>query len=326
MTTNIWSNISHTGASCGCAPCVCAPCSIPSNSVVRISHIITLSCDMVIGSNSTIIIESGGALVVTGNGSVSGTGDFQVDAGGSVDISGNLNLSGSGDITINGDLSVGGNLTINGGATFCGSGTVSVSGSVSGSPDPCFTGTLPIELISFNAISNENKVEITWSTASELNNDYFTIERSHNGSSFEEIVRVDGAGTSTMQIDYFETDFSPLPGISYYRLKQTDYNGDYTYSQVVAVKREVHTGEFGLYPNPVNADEAFFTTFAGFGDEEVLVVLRDMSGKEYYSKVVVLTDNHQIVAFDPDQRIPAGTYLVIATSKDELYTQKLVVK
>jgi len=322
----IWSNTDHAGPGCSCVPCVCTPCNIPANGIIYIAHPVTITCDIVIGSNSTIIVESGGVLTVLGNGSVSGTGNFQVDAGGSVDVGGNFNLSGSGDITVNGNISIGGNLDIAGGVAFCGSGSVSVSGSVTGSPDPCFTGVLPIELISFNAVANENEVEINWSTASELNNDFFTIERSATGEIFTELLRIDGAGTSNQQIDYFERDYSPLPGISYYRLKQTDFNGDFSYSQLVAVKRNYIMGEFGVYPNPGNNDEAFFITFSGFGDEEVLVVLRDITGREYYSKMIILTDNNQIIAFDPDQQIPAGTYLVVASSKNELYTKKLVVK
>lgn len=322
----VWSNVDHAGPGCGCAPCVCSPCDIPANAIIYIAHPITISCDIIIGSNTTIVIESGGSLSVLGNGSVTGTGDLQIDAGGSLDVTGNLTLSGTGDITINGNISVGGDLDISGAATFCGSGTVSVSGTVTGVPDPCFTGVLPIELLNFNAVSNDKEVEINWSTASELNNDFFTIERSADGENFTEILRTDGAGTSNQQLDYFERDYSPLPGVSYYRLKQTDYNGDFSFSNIVAVKRKSDLGELGVYPNPVDQDAAFFLTFSGFGDEEVLVVLRDMTGKEFYSKMVILADQHQIVAFDPEQRIPAGTYLVIASSKEELYTQKLVVK
>lgn len=321
----IWSNTDHAGPGCSCAPCVCSPCDIPSNAIVYIAHPVTVSCDIVIGANSTIIIENGGVLIVAGSGNISGTGNFQIDAGGSADISGNLNLSGSGDITINGSLDIGGNLTINAASDFCGSGSVSVSGSVSGSPDPCFTGVLPIELLYFNAVANDTEVEITWSTASELNNDFFSIERSATGENFTEILRTDGAGTSNQQIDYIEQDFTPLPGTSYYRLKQIDFNGDYSYSQIVAVKC-AFWGELSVYPNPTKEEEAFFITFSGFGDEEVLVVLRDITGREYYSKMIILTVNHQIIAFDPEQQIPAGTYLVVASSKDELYTKKLIVK
>jgi len=319
--TTDWSNVDHVSPSCVCAP----TCTIPSNAVVYIKHIITVSCDIEIGSNSTIIIESGGALIITGNGSISGTGNLQVDAGASMSVSGNLNLSGTGAATINGTLDVVGNITFSGTATLCGTGTVNLGGNFEGG-SPCGSLTLPVELVYFNAVSNEDEVEINWQTASELNNDYFIIERSSNGKEFEEIRRVDGAGTSNQIIDYFERDNAPLPGISYYRLRQVDFDGTPTLSNIVAVKRDNTLPEFSVYPNPVNQNDPFYMNFSGFGDEEVLVVLRDIQGREFYSKVIITAADNQIVAFDPDQRIPVGTYLVIASSDDQLYTQKLIVK
>lgn len=322
----IWSSISHSGPGCSCTPATCSPFHLNSSRFLYIAHPVTLSCDLVLDGNATIIVESGGSITFTGNASVSGTGDFLVNPGGYVEVNGSLNLIGTGHVTIDGSLVVGGDLTIDGAATFCGSGTVTVHGQVYGIPDPCFTGVLPVELISFNAIADDNVVGINWSTASQLNNDYFTIERSSNGEKFTELLKVDGAGTSVQQIDYFEQDLSPLPGTSYYRLKQTDFDGTSSYSQSVAVKRNTPTGALTVYPNPTNTKEAFFVTFTGFGDEEVLVVIRDIYGRDYYSKMIILTDNNQIIAFDPDQRIPAGTYLVIASSKHELYRQKLIVR
>lgn len=321
IATTDWSNVDHVSPSCTCAP----TCTVPSNSIVYIKHIITVSCDIEIGSNSTIIVESGGALVVIGNGSISGTGNLQVDAGASMSVSGNLNLSGTGTATINGQLDVVGNITFSGTASLCGTGSVNLGGNFEGG-SPCGTLTLPVELVYFNAVSDENEVEINWQTASELNNDYFIIERSSNAKEFDEIRRVDGAGTSNQTIDYFERDYSPLPGTSYYRLRQVDFDGTPTLSNTVAVKRDNTLPEFSVYPNPVNDGDPFYMNFSGFGDEEVLVVLRDMQGREFYSKVIITAADNQIVAFDPDQRIPAGTYLVIASSDDMLYTQKLVVK
>ncbi|MFZ5551942.1 MAG: T9SS type A sorting domain-containing protein [Bacteroidota bacterium] len=319
--TTDWSTVSHVSPSCTCAP----TCNIPSNSVVYIKHIITVSCDIEIGSNSTIIVESGGALIVTGDGSITGTGNLQVDAGGSMSVSGNLNLSGNGEAIINGTLDVTGNITFSGSATLCGTGTINLGGNFEGGA-PCGTLTLPVELIFFNAVANDEEVEINWQTASELNNDYFAIERSSNGKEFEEIMRVDGAGTTNQTIDYFERDYQPLPGTSYYRLRQVDFDGTPTLSNTVAVKRDNTLAEFSVYPNPVNEGDPFNLMFTGFGDEEVLVVVRDISGREFYSKVIITAADHQIIAFDPEQRIPAGTYLVIASSDDKLYTQKLIVK
>jgi len=81
---------------------------------------------------------------------------------------------------------------------------------------------LPVELMSFDAAPDGENILLTWETASEINNDYFTIERSEDAINFTELTRVDGAGNSNTNIHYHSTDFGPYLGVSYYRLKQTD--------------------------------------------------------------------------------------------------------
>jgi hypothetical protein len=94
---------------------------------------------------------------------------------------------------------------------------------------------LPIELLNFSAKSIDNAVQLTWATAAEINNDFFTIERSSDGNNWEIISYVYGAGNSNYVIDYEYTDEMPLEGISYYRLKQTDFDGQFEYFTSVAV-------------------------------------------------------------------------------------------
>jgi hypothetical protein len=105
-----------------------------------------------------------------------------------------------------------------------------------------FTGTglgttpLPVSLVEFNATAVDNaQVLCEWMTASETNNDYFTVERSPNTYSFEEVGIVDGAGNSNQLLQYSLLDERPLEGWSYYRLKQTDFNGAFSYSDLRAV-------------------------------------------------------------------------------------------
>lgn len=94
---------------------------------------------------------------------------------------------------------------------------------------------LPIELISFEAKLNNRQVDIHWATASEQNNDFFTIERSADGLNWEIVTTAAGAGNSIYRIDYAAYDSRPLSGISYYRLKQTDFDGAFEYSNIVSV-------------------------------------------------------------------------------------------
>jgi len=111
---------------------------------------------------------------------------------------------------------------------------------------------LPISLLSFDARAvNKKEVAITWITESEINNDYFTVERSKDGINFSEIEKVNGAGNSTVLLHYATMDMHPLNGVSYYRLRQTDYNGLFTFSEIksVIIYGEGANSVF-VYPNP----------------------------------------------------------------------------
>lgn len=110
---------------------------------------------------------------------------------------------------------------------------------------------LPIELVSFSCRNiNRNTNGLSWITASESNNDYFAIERSSDGLNFELIGKQKGAGNSITRLEYAYNDQNSLKGISYYRLKQVDYDGKTTYSQICAVTNNADGG-VSFYPNPV---------------------------------------------------------------------------
>lgn len=117
------------------------------------------------------------------------------------------------------------------------------------------TCALPVELLLFEAIWTDGDVKLVWTTATEHNNSHFTVERSANGSNWEEIVQVPGAGSSDSRSTYQYFDTDPYDGLSYYRIRQTDYDGSSTYSWI----RSVNVGsdvEISIYPNP--ASEEFF--------------------------------------------------------------------
>lgn len=110
---------------------------------------------------------------------------------------------------------------------------------------------LPIELLSFQAFVQEEEVQLKWSTNTEINNDYFTVERSKDGVTFEKVADVKGAGNSNTILHYALTDNTPLQGKSYYRLKQTDFSGQFDYSSIIAVNLDNPFSEYiHVYPNP----------------------------------------------------------------------------
>jgi Lamin Tail Domain len=117
--------------------------------------------------------------------------------------------------------------------------------------DPC-ASTLPINLMYFSLNNNNNKILMGWRTASERNNAHFTIERSSDGRSFSEIGRLAGAGNSNETKTYTFTDERPLRGLNYYRLKQTDFDGAYTYSPIRSAAFGT-PGRLTLSPSPANS-------------------------------------------------------------------------
>ncbi|HEY6161589.1 MAG TPA: LamG-like jellyroll fold domain-containing protein, partial [Bacteroidia bacterium] len=183
---------------------------------------------------------------------------------------------------------------------------------------------LPIQLLNFTATPINNYVQLDWSTATETNNDYFTVERSKNGSLFEPLVVVDGAGNSTQTLYYTTNDEMPYTGLSYYRLKQTDFNGSFTYSQMVPVNFDGGDFVINVYPNPNAGD--FNVSISGAGDHEVLVVITDVLGREFYSKLIPVGNSNYLLSIDGSQALAAGVYIVTASSDNKLYNQKIVVR
>jgi len=186
---------------------------------------------------------------------------------------------------------------------------------------------LPVELVSFDAKLNGDKVDLTWETATETHNDYFLVERSADGHNWERVLTMDGAGNSVTAISYMDVDYSPLKGVSYYRLTQFDFDGGSETFNIVPVEY-LGNNEPGMhiFPNPVSSGDQTNIQLTDFGDAEILVVLRDITGKQFYSKVVIVENGDALVAVDIDSSIPSGTYLVTASSENRLHSRKLIIQ
>jgi hypothetical protein len=115
--------------------------------------------------------------------------------------------------------------------------------------------SLPISLLYFKPYVVDKEVKLVWETASELNNDFFSIEKTIDGEIWQNIGRVGGAGNSSKKQQYHFTDADVTNGIYFYRLKQTDYNGNYTYSDIENVYLNSHEkNAVDIFPCPVNKD------------------------------------------------------------------------
>ena len=186
---------------------------------------------------------------------------------------------------------------------------------------------MPVEFAAVNALATQHAVQINWATASELNNDFFTVERSQNGSSFEAIATVKGAGSSLQTLSYSVTDNSPLAGTSYYRVKQTDYDGTYKYSKVVAVEvsspRQV-TVE--VYPTQVQNQPVSLVMNGTKTLEEVAVQIISLSGKVVSSKKLGAEAAAYGATLIETGELRAGTYIVLLSHAGNTYRNKLIVK
>lgn len=140
-----------------------------------------------------------------------------------------------------------------------------------------FNSPLPVTLLEFAAHPQEEKVLCKWVTASEINNDYFIVQRSKNGIDFNDIGLVDGHGNSSTPLHYTFTDNSPYSGISYYRLKQFDFDGASDLSEIVAVEFVNGKAAFNLYPNP--ASDELSIDFSNEPSENFTAEIIDALGK-----------------------------------------------
>jgi hypothetical protein len=192
-------------------------------------------------------------------------------------------------------------------------------------------GALPIELIYFNAkLNNEKYVDLTWATASEINNDYFTIERSSDGKKFEELLRKQGAGNSTSTLYYSDADESPLNGYSYYRLKQTDYDGHYSYSEIKTVKYKTNGEDpdeatlkiVSVAPNPFS--ENFSLSFMLKKSVPVEIQLYNSSGQLVFKDNINSDDGMNQYEFIDKSGLQPGIYFLNLISENEKQVQKII--
>lgn len=180
---------------------------------------------------------------------------------------------------------------------------------------------LPIQLLKFTAFYNGNDVDLNWETASEINNDFFTVERSVDGTQFSEIGRVDGAGNSDHFIPYHSKDRTPFMGQSYYRLKQTDFNGNYTYSNLAPILiQEEAFNVVNVYNQ--TAQNVLEITLSCLVNCMVTVDLYDMTGKKVVAlKSIDLSNVSKVLL--PIENLSNGIYMLNVSNGIKLISRKV---
>lgn len=177
---------------------------------------------------------------------------------------------------------------------------------------------LPVELLSFTAKSTKsNQVNVEWQTATEINNDFFTVERSENAEDWEFVQNVIGAGNSSKLLDYAIVDTNPLIGLSYYRLKQTDFNGEFEYSDIKTVNISEKDIEVNIYPNPAKD----LITIEGSVLELQDIKLYSAIGKDMSNLVQQKKTTKTLVILDISKLKEGIYYVKTKTTANRLYVK-----
>ncbi len=181
---------------------------------------------------------------------------------------------------------------------------------------------LPIELLDFTATPVDNKkVLLKWSTATETNNAYFSMQRSKDGLRWEEIAQIKGAGNSSSTLNYFLWDNAPLEGINYYRFQQFDFDGAFSYSPV---RTAVITGKGSfsavLYPNP--GFDLFYLQLSNTRQQVHRIAILNHMGQRMETIIPEINATDELYTINA-QAYPSGYYWVLVMDERGAIIEKL---
>ncbi len=180
--------------------------------------------------------------------------------------------------------------------------------------------SLPVTLLYFNATAAEDGVHIKWSTASEQNNDFFSVERSQNGTDWTIIQDMKGAGSSALTRQYETWDRQAPSGRVYYRLGQSDLNGAKSFSEIVSVEIDQDFGSdlsIRIFPNPV---AQYMTADLGRQVDSIELIIMDVGGLPRLTQKFRST---QTIRLDTSG-LPGGLYLALFRSDGQSFTKKII--
>ncbi len=254
------------------------------------------------GASTVAVIDNLNWAVSTGNGLAGGTYNLEVQGTG-FGVIGNtadLRVTLAGGVV--GTAAVNAGTTSNPqvnrtGLTLANLSNTFYMGSVNAVSSP-----LPVELVFFTAVAAGNQVNLSWETAMETNNDYFIIQRSRDGLVWDSLEKVAGSGNTYTASFYTAYDPMPYAGVSYYRLRQTDFDGNGTYSSVCAVNLQRSSSGITLFPNPATNSILILFPVAG----QYTVALLNSSGQPVMDPVTAQGGN---ITLDVSH-VAAGVYYV----------------
>lgn len=184
---------------------------------------------------------------------------------------------------------------------------------------------LPVALISFNASCKGGLVQLSWSTASETNNDYYTVERSSDAVNWDNIAQIDGSGNSNQVLNYFYTDEIYSEETTYYRLKQTDFDGTSADFDSVFVQCGENTNfEISVYPNPTH--DFVYIEINNFYHPDAQIAIYDMLGKKIAFQNIISVEDAKIKTTFDLKSYADGMYFIQINADDFMKNYKIVKK
>ncbi|MCX6183129.1 MAG: T9SS type A sorting domain-containing protein [Bacteroidetes bacterium] len=183
---------------------------------------------------------------------------------------------------------------------------------------------LPVTLIDFSAEKKNENVLVKWSTGAEINNDYFTIERSVNGENFEAIATINGKGNSNNASEYQFIDEHAPKGTVYYKLKQTDYDGTTVSFDMEAVNMGKEKSVSSLFPNPCS--ECSYIDIRGESKNVKQIYITDNLGNNVLDEVLVSYAPGSTMRINFSNPLAPGMYMVKVNNGNDWTANKLVVK
>lgn len=187
-------------------------------------------------------------------------------------------------------------------------------------------GLLPIELAIFTGKLINGEVQLNWRTLTEKSNKYFTIERSGPEIHFDSIAFKEGAGTTNIARSYAHLDRFPLMGRSYYRLKQTDFDGTFSYSDVVTIHNDSNEiPQLIITPNPGASGDEINVRLKNARNTEVLLTIIDRSGKTILEEATNLQEEVSLLKVLKGKPLAAGTYIAKTVVDGKVITEKFIV-
>ena len=189
----------------------------------------------------------------------------------------------------------------------------------------CLSLVLPVEMVNFKATVAQGKVALHWQTASELHNLGYQVQRSPDARNWKDLGFVAGAGTTQEEQRYEFTDATPLPGMNYYRLRQTDFDGKSEYSPILAANFGFASKALTFFPNP--APEGLTSLYFPEAPEgEGLLEVFDWLGNKVYRQTILLEGGNDVLVPLDLHSFPSGMYVATLEMGGNVFTEKLMLK